>query len=68
MIQRAVSQQALPGATRGKINDALMAMMREKELKRRGLRFLPDQAVKRALRLSMEELRRQDSPEYWVVL
>lgn len=43
-------------------------MMRGIELKRRGLRFLPMQAVKRALRLYMEVLRRQDPPEYLVPL
>lgn len=57
-----------PSELERKLNDGRLAMMRSIELKRRGLRFLPMQAVKRALRLYMEVLRRQDPPEYLVSL
>ena len=51
-----------------KLHDEHLAMMRCVELKRRGLRFMPIQAVKRALRLYMAVLSRQDPPEYLVPL
>jgi hypothetical protein len=45
-----------------------LRMMRNIELKRRGLRFLPKQAIKRALRLHIHVLKMEDPPEYLVPL
>jgi hypothetical protein len=46
-------------------HEAQLRMMRSIELKRRGFQFMPQHAIKRALRQYIHRLKRQDPPEYW---